>query len=66
MELMFSALVLSCTFLCSAYINASFMKKAVAEIHTPSIEHVPSSSPGSSVIYQFLSRGRIVKPENAV
>jgi len=36
--------------LCSAFIHASFMKKAVAEIHTPGREHGPSSSPGSSII----------------
>lgn len=61
-----SALVLSCTFLCSAYLYASFIKKVVGEIQPPSIEQVPSGSLGSSIIYRVLSRGRILKLENAV
>lgn len=42
------------------------MEKAGAEIHTPSTEYILSVSLGSSIIYQFLSRGRIGKHEDAV
>lgn len=58
-ELVLNALVLNSAFLRSAHSHASFMKQAVAEIHTPSIQHVPSSSTGSSIIYGFLSGGRM-------
>lgn len=59
-------MVFSDTFLCSVYSHASSMGKAGAEIHTPSTEHLLSVSLSSSIIYQFLSRGRIGKPEDAV
>lgn len=57
-QLVWNTLVLNSAFLCPAPSHASFMKQVVAEIHTPSIQRVPSSSPGSLIIYGFLSRGR--------
>lgn len=45
------------------------MEKAGAEINTPGTEHIlPVSLQflSSSVIYQFLYRGRIGKPKDAV
>lgn len=58
--------VFSGTLLGSVYSHASSMEKAGAEIHTSSTEHILSVSLGRSIIYQFLSRGRIGKPKDAV
>lgn len=61
--------VFSGTFLCLVYSHASSMEKAGAEINTPGTEHIlPVSLQflSSSVIYQFLYRGRIGKPKDAV
>lgn len=52
--------------LCVQLPHASFIKEVAGEIHTPGTEQAPPGSLASSIIYQFLCRGRSLISEDVV